>query len=204
MSQLHQLEKKKDEPRKDKPRKDKPEWKKRISALIDSLHKVKRNRHIKDCDWSEARTYAKLLHLSPHRAAGILLLRYDKEAKVWEGVFGQASNKTLKIPGGKAEPGEDPWSTAYREMREETGEAIFKPSWKGRVCLRSFYYAPSGYTLYLWIPYTRKLHLDKFVPGELSSLGWFPLNHKDMPSWISSMLETKTIQDLLKSFSEPF
>lgn len=175
--------------------------KRRISALIDSLYKIKRHHYIQDCDWSEARSHARLLNLSPHRAAGILLLRYNKKTKIWEGVFGKDSyNGTLKIPGGKAEPGEDPWSTAYREMREETGEAIFRSSWKGRICLRSFYYAPSGYTLYLWVPYIRKLYLDKFVPGELSSLGWFPLNHEDMPSWISSMMSTKTIQILLHTF----
>lgn len=78
----------------------------------------------------------------PHKAAGILFLRFTED-KDLEGIFGVDKDDIIKLPGGKAEFGEDPWTTAVREVREETSTAIVPATWKGRVALRSCYYQPA-------------------------------------------------------------
>jgi len=136
----------------------------------------------------------------PHKAAGILFLRLSKDKEDLEGIFGVDKDDLVKLPGGKAEFGEDPWKTAVREVREETSTAILPAKWKGHIALRSCYYQPAGYTLFVWFPFEFNLNHDGFVMGELKSLGWRSLKDPSLTPWIKKMLASPTMKGLLKSF----
>ena len=145
-----------------------------------------------------------------HAAAGIGFFRLATNGKrKLEVLVGQDSaRKAFKLPGGKAEKGEDPWTTARREVREETGTSILPFSWPGEICLRSFYYRPSRYTLFIWfLPTKSKLYNRTLDPcleldsiGELTSLKWKEIDDPALPEWIRLMLRSKTLQTLFRTF----
>lgn len=144
-----------------------------------------------------------------HAAAGIGFFRKvkrNKKTKLEVLVGLDVEGKIFKLPGGKAEKGEDPWTTARREVREETGTSILPASWSGEVCLRSFYYKPSHYTLFLWfLPSKSKLYkrirhpsLDPRDKGELTSLEWKAIDDPFLPDWIRLMFGSKTLQTFFR------
>lgn len=123
---------------------------------------------------------------------------------------GQGSRGSLQVAissklNSKAEDGEDSWTTACRELREETGVAILPLTWKGRVCLRSFYYKPSRYTLFIWMDFRKPISWDAFAAlakdesSELKTLEWLSVDDPGLTPWIKKMLATKDMRDLLKT-----
>jgi len=147
-----------------------------------------------------------------HCAAGFGFFRFSKESSTVQVLVGKDHKGVYKLPGGKAEDGEDPWTTACRELREETGTSVLPLKWfhtgdggNGRVCLRSFYYKPSRYTLFIWMDFHKEISFDDFSiltrnkSSELKSLEWLPVNDPALTPWIKTMLATKDVYDLLET-----
>lgn len=90
----------------------------------------------------------KFEHKLPPRPGSVLILLYEDQGRVFfplikRAEYHGAHSGQISLPGGKAEPGEDPVDTALREANEEIGIDVSRVNVLGR--LSEFFVMPSNF-----------------------------------------------------------
>lgn len=118
-----------------------------------------------------------------NRAALVRQYRYAFGRAMWE------------IPAGKREPGEEPLTTARRELQEEVGASA--AHWQA---LGEIIPSPGCYGERLWIYLARELTLGRTHPDEdeFLELQWMPLEELTEKCLAGEIQDAKTIIAALK------
>lgn len=118
-----------------------------------------------------------------NRAALVRQYRYAFGRAMWE------------IPAGKREPGEEPLTTARRELQEEVGAAA--AHWQA---LGEIIPSPGCYGERLWLYLARELTLGRTHPDEdeFLELQWMPLEELTEKCLAGEIQDAKTIIAALK------
>ncbi len=126
---------------------------------------------------------------------GILALDGENRAALvrqYRYAFGQAM---WEIPAGKREPGEEPLTTARRELQEEVGASA--AHWQA---LGEIIPSPGCYGERLWLYLARELTLGRTHPDEdeFLELQWMPLEELTEKCLAGELQDAKTIIAALK------
>ncbi len=118
-----------------------------------------------------------------NRAALVRQYRYAFGRAMWE------------IPAGKREPGEEPLTTARRELQEEVGASA--AHWQA---LGEIIPSPGCYGERLWLYLARELTLGRTHPDEdeFLELQWMPLEELTEKCLAGEIQDAKTIIAALK------
>ena len=118
-----------------------------------------------------------------NRAALVRQYRYAFGRAMWE------------IPAGKREPGEEPLTTARRELQEEVGASAAR--WQA---LGEIIPSPGCYGERLWLYLARELTLGRTHPDEdeFLELQWMPLEELTEKCLAGEIQDAKTIIAALK------
>ncbi len=127
---------------------------------------------------------------------GILALDGENRAALvrqYRYAFGQAM---WEIPAGKREPGEEPLTTARRELQEEVGASAAR--WQS---LGEIIPSPGCYGERLWLYLARELTLGQTHPDEdeFLELQWMPLEELTERCLTGELQDAKTIIAALKA-----
>ena len=102
----------------------------------------------------------------------------------------------LEIPAGKLEPGEDPYETGLRELKEETGAVPGQYEFLGKLIPSPGCY---GETLYLYLARDLKMAEQHLDPDEFLNVGRIPFDEMVRRCLDGEIEDAKTLVAILKA-----